>query len=258
MNVKILFFPLSITIALAMAVFYTKPEIDTVMTQRSVLAEKEQFAAEVSQKIQNAHDLETSLNADKEDETAVFRYLPKTRDDERILDGVNFLVSQSGLALDSVKIDKLASVDADAPVVSGEEAQGSAVIFANSGADTSAVSQAPMVVAKPKVLGVTVSAVGSYENIRDAVAKLSHMDRFQNFTNVSIDKSGTSSDVLNASFTVNFTYLPTVNAQGSFNHPALTQNTFDFGVVQKLKQYTTSAVPSVEVGASGASNPFLR
>ncbi|MDD5084246.1 MAG: hypothetical protein PHT88_04970 [Candidatus Moranbacteria bacterium] len=269
MNVKILFFPLSVTIALAMSVFYIKPEFDTAMTNRGALAEKESLASDIEQKIQNVHELESNLDTNGESETAVDRYLPNTRDDDRIVDSINFLASQAGLALTSLKIERAIEPQADLSSVPEEAASGSAALFA-SNPDISAVRQAPVVAATPKVLVVSMAAIGSYESIRDAVGKISHMDRFQNFAVVSIDLptaaaqatdgegAAASSDTLNATMSIRFTYLPKVNAKGNFNSPILAESAFDFGAVQKLKQYTSTTVPSIEVGTAGVSNPFLR
>lgn len=269
MNVKMLFFPLSITVALAVFVFYVKPEIDTTMGDRSALAVKESFATDVTKKIQNVQALESSLDTNKESEDAVLHYFPATRDDDRIVDGINFLVAQAGLSLASVKIEKVANlresdVVVDAPV-------GSNVIFATA-SDIAAVTAAPIVPIVPSVLSAKVVAIGSYEGIRDAVAKLSHMDRFQDFASVDIarvvadseqsstDQPVTPSNTLSATFEMNFTYLPKVNVKGNFNRPILSQATFSssFDVIQKLKQYTSTSVPSIEIGTTGAVNPFLR
>jgi hypothetical protein len=270
MNVKLLFFPLAITFSLAMAVFYTKPEFDTAMSDRKALSKKETFVTTVKQKIQNVRDLENNLNANKDNENTVLRYLPSTRDDDRIVDGVNFLASQSGLALTSVKIEKPpVELQPAAPTtIDAEAAMGSDVLFAKK-ADIAAVDQTPIIPIVPKVLSVTVAGMGSYESIRDVIIKLSHTDRFQDFAAVNIDrvKSGAtvvnnqstgSSNVLSALFTMNFTYFPKVNARGNFNRPILAQNKFDFSVVQKLKQYTSTPVPAIEVGSTGSANPFTK
>jgi Tfp pilus assembly protein PilO len=273
MNVKILFFPLSVTIAFAVFVFYVKPEVDTVMRTRDTLAQKETLATDISKKVENIHALEADLNANKDNEEVVMNYLPDTRDDDRIVDRINFLVLQSGLVLTSVKIDKVSDVQDIA--VSDPQADilaDSSAILAPVGTDTSMISQTPVEIVKPKTLSVTVDALGSYESIRDVVGKIAHVDRFQEFTSVSIErvsdtaKSSTTdsteqpapSTVLNTLFTIHFTYLPKVNTKGNFNRPILAQNRFDFNTVQKLKQSISSAIPPMEVGSTGTNDPFLR
>lgn len=261
MNVKILFFPLSITIALFVSIFYVKPDIEIALANRAVLVQKQALSEEINQKIRNAKDLEESLDANKANEDAVLHYLPDSRDDDRIVDSVNFLATQSGLLLDSVKINKASAEQETAPVE--EISAGSSVILA-SGANSSASAQSaavPPVI--PKVLGVTVSAKGSYEGIRDTVVKLSHMDRFQDFSSVEIAKGnsgdGENSDsALDATLVMNFSYLSKTKSRDNLNLPILNQRKFDFGTVQKLQQYISSPVPSIESGATGKANPFLR
>ncbi len=239
MNVKILFFPLSITIALLVSVFYVKPEIATVMADHAIWTEKQNIDENVAQKTQNAIDLGKDLDVNKENEAMVQRYLPDMRDDDRIIDSINFFATQSGVTLASMKIDKVA-----------EPAAGS-------------VPASDQAMPAPKALSVTVTAVGTYEGIRDTVARLSHMDRFQDFSTVSLDRATEAqslgqSNVLVGTLAMNFTYLPKVSAQGNPSLPILSSNSFDFGVVQKLKQYVSATVPPMESSASGSGNPFLR
>ncbi len=271
MNVKLLFFPLSITIAIAVFVFYVKPEVDVVMTNRSTLVEKGDFSTSIKQKIQNIGSLESDLNANKENESLVMRYLPSMRDDDRVVDGINFLASQSGLLLTSVKIEKVAT-ETQAAASAGPEvglASGSGIVpLVGGGVDIAAVKSEAIVPSVPKLMKVSVTMVGTYESIRDVATKISHTDHFQNFSMLSIERSSSTADassdqpsnpnILNASMSVNYAYLPQTKAKGNYNRPILDQTAFDYGSVQRLKQYMSAPVPNMEIGASGTSNPFLR
>lgn len=265
MNVKLLLFPLSVTIAIAVLIFYAKPELDIALSNRAAMAEKADFAKTIDTKIQNVQTLDASLNANKDNVDTVMHYFPNTRDDERIVDGVNFSAAQSGLVLTSVKIDKIADPTIAATPVSKEALGAGPTIFTGN-ADIATITQKPVVLAVPKSVSVVVAATGSYESIRDTVGRISHMDRFQNFTIVNINRSvaqqalGSKAPIgaLDALFTINFTYLPKVKAQGNFNNSALNQSTYDFSTVASLKRYISAPIPAIEVGASGMDNPFLR
>jgi Tfp pilus assembly protein PilO len=265
MNVKLLLFPLSITIAIAVLIFYAKPELDIALSNRAAMAEKAAFAQTIDAKIQNVQTLDASLNTNKESVDTVMHYFPNTRDDERIVDGVNFSAAQSGLALTSVKLEKVADPTIAATPVAKDALGAGPTIFTGN-ADINTLNQKPFVPAVPKSVSAVITASGSYENIRDTVGRISHMDRFQNFTVVSINRSITPQSAnskvpagaLDAVLTANFTYLPKAKAQGNFNNPALNQQKYDFSIVAKLKQYISAPIPSIEVGAAGVSNPFLR
>lgn len=265
MNVKLLLFPLSITIAIAVLIFYAKPELDIALSNRASMAEKADFAQKIDTKIQNVQTLDASLNANKDNVDTVMHYFPNTRDDERIVDGVNFSAAQSGLVLTSVKLDKVADPTVAATPVA-KEALGAGPTIFTSNADIAIINQTPVVPAVPKSVSVVVLATGSYESIRDTVGRISHMDRFQNFSIVSINRSmaqqiagsKTPAGALETSLTINFTYLPKAKAKGNFNNPILDQSKYDFATVTKLKQYISAPIPSIEVGAAGVSNPFLR
>jgi hypothetical protein len=265
MSVKILFFPLSIIIAFALSVFYIQPEFDSMMIKRIALQDKQTLAESMGQKIQNMHSLESNLNANKDSETAVLRYLPNTRDDERIVDGINFLAMQSGLLPISIKIDKAKEVEVVAETPATDQKNPFAADSTN-GVDAGLISNAPALIITPKILEVSLTAIGSYESIRDTVGKIAHSDRFQNFTLVGVNRSVATAQLaekqdnttLNASLKMSFLYFPKAKAAGNYNHTALNQKSFDFGIAQKLKQYTSSPIPSIEVGAAGIANPFLR
>lgn len=266
MNVKTLFFPLSVTVAFFVAILFVQPEIKTVMADRSMLVEKRNLVMSIDRKARNAQALENDLNAHKENEDAVLHYLPNTRDDDRVVDAVNFLSSQSGLALSSVKIEKSAeSVRAEDANAS---ASSSSVILSSGNGASEGASLIPAAVA-PKELLVTAKAVGSYESIRDVIGKLSHMDRFQDFTSVVVTHAvpsaqsadgqpNNTSNELSVSLKMKFSYLPKAGMKGSFNLPILDRSQFDFGTADRLKQYTSAPVPSMEAGAAGTNNPFLR
>lgn len=267
MNVKMLFFPLSVMVTLFVSVLYIKPEIETAMSNYAVVSEKKLMVTDIDQKIENVHALESSLDANKEDEQAILRYLPSEQHEEYVLDGVNFLAMQSGLAVASIDIEKQALPDTGAALAAGEANADSSVILApnTDGSVLTQVAAAPVL----KTFDVTLDVAGSYENIRDAIEKLSHMDRFQSFSSVSISHAGDtgqssgdgasdSANILSASFSIQFSYMPKVSVKGNVNSPLLSQKEFDFGVVQKLKQYTSATVPSIDAGTTGRSNPFLR
>jgi Tfp pilus assembly protein PilO len=270
MNVKLFFFPLAIIIALAMGMFFIQPEFVKIQQNRNDSAKKEAEFATIDQKVQNAQLLATDLDNHKSGEDLVMRYLPEARYDDRIVDAINFLVSQTGLSLVSIKINPITDIVRD---TASETASVSNGLLVAGNSDTG-IALPVSLVSKPKNIAVTTSVIGSYENIRNLAGLLTHMDRFQNFMSLDISKlpverkteaemnnanSVATPSILTATLTMNFAYIPKIKVQGTTDIPVLNQVQFDFSSVDKLRQFTSAGtIPSMEVGSAGASNPFLR
>lgn len=260
MKVKILFFPLAIAITLMVAIFYIQPEIQSAMGARASVMEKETRLSDIEQKVRNIGLLGSDLDGNKENESLIMKYLPVVQDDDRVVDALNFLSAQSGLTLSSVKMDKVAETAVKTEAV---ETTSKSALFAT-GDSTAAVKPA-QIIAMPKTIKVTAEVTGSYEGIRDIVGKISKMDRFQNFAAVKVGRAGTSgqqeaapSDALKASLEINFAYLPKVRTTGNLDLPIFLQSKVDLKAVQSLRQYISSPVPFMEMGATGKGNPFSR
>ena len=262
MNVKILFFPLAITITLFLSIFYIKPEIDAALANNDIIEAKTKIADTAKMKASNVQTLESSLNGNKQAEALVLKYLPVTQEDDRIVDSVSFLTSQSGVILDSIKLAKATEV---APIEVIPETASSAstesLMNASAVAGDGTELEVKEVAAKSKEIVVDFSVRGSYEGIKDMINKLSKMDRFQNFSSINIERvqsAEASAGDLEATIAMSVSYLPKVKSQGKFNRDILDKTTFSFDTVKVLQNQISSAVPAIEVGAAGASNPFVR
>jgi Tfp pilus assembly protein PilO len=258
MNLKTLFFPLSVVICLAVAVWYIQPEISTVLQLRDEAAASQAKLDEVVQKVRNVGSLNQDLDAHADQEKMVLRYLPNAQDDERVVDTLNFLASQAGVSLGDVKLEKGAAPVADQSAETAGSA--SADVLFSQGQGDGSVPVAP----KPslKTVDATVKLQGGYENIKDFITKLYHVDRFQDVGSVKIsqEKAGenenSSGNVLTAEMKVTFSYFPKgrVSADGT----VFSQSNMNFSTADKLRQLISAAVPQLEVGSAGKSNPFVR
>lgn len=263
MKVKILFFPLAIAITLMVAIFYIQPEIQSAMGARASVMEKETRLSDIEQKVRNVGLLGSDIDGNKESENLVLKYLPVVQDDDRVVDALNFLSAQSGLSLSSVKMEKVAET---AVKTEAAETTSKNALFATG--DGAAAVKPAAIVAMPKTVKVTAEMTGSYESIRDVVGKISKMDRFQNFAIVKVGRAAsvagsqgqeaTPTDTLKASLEIHFLYLSKVRTTGNLDLPIFSQSKIDLKAAQSLRQYVSSPVPSMEMGAIGKGNPFSR
>lgn len=260
MKLKILFFPLSFVIGLAVALLYVKPGIDQIMISRDQVSQKQKVVEDMTQKVNNAGSLTKDLDTHGDSEKLILRYLPKDRGYDRIVDSINFLSSQSGTALMALQIDKKTAEPVEQPVE--EIATPSSALF-HSGADASVAApteKAPSV----QTIKATMSVVGGYENIKSLLGKLLRSDNFQNFSSVKIEVSkesgenegGNAANALQADIEVQFAYFP-YRATAVSNSNLFSSSTFDFTTAEKLKSFISSPVPDLQMGAMGKENPFL-
>ena len=262
MRLKILFFPFSLSIALAVALLYVKPGIDTAMATRDQLNQKQATLDDLNQKVQNISNLAGDLDAHGEYESLALRYAPNEQKHDRMIDMLNFLATQSGVALTSIDLQKVAEDKKD-PSAVPEPPTPSASMAAAMSSPMPTQPQTPKVIPL-KMVDARLSLTGGYENIKDFLNKLLHSDSFQEFRSVSLsaaDKDSSapdsSSDLLSASITTRFSYLP-VSGNAATSSPELfTQSKLDFSSLEKLKGFISSPVADLEVGNTGKTNPFV-
>lgn len=280
MKVKILLFPLSVVVAIALMIFWVKPEVVAVLDLRAQTKNAHSTLDQMNTIVSNIDTLDRSLNENAGNESFVLTYLPQTGSDDRLLDEVNFLASESGLLFTSVGMKRISS-----EVVQAAEAASQAIadqaelkaaapsqeIF--SGGES--ISLPTFVSSSPndrlRSVDVSVTAFGRYEQIKDFVDRIYHANHFQNFLTVDIvekpevkDQQSTDvalpmeSGALGANITIRFGYLSKINVPQGTLLVAFQQPRFDFGPVDRLRQRVTREISPLDALPSSRPNPFLR
>lgn len=261
MHLKILIVPSSILIALILLIGFVKPDLDTMQEKKVVLETKLTQSRNMTTLLSNITALVQSLDTQKESENFIASYLPKTMDEERVVDMFNFLAAQAGILMVTVnfkeledmgpKVDEVQQVVAGTPLVSG-------------GADT----VAPAVDASSKIrvkgFSADVAVKGNYENIRDFFDRAAHMNRFhkiQGFTlSLPRETGGASSPdpagTLSGTFQADFNYFPLQKVGNALNVPVFSRAEFDTTRLNTTLSWVTSSVPALERPTSGRPNPF--
>jgi Tfp pilus assembly protein PilO len=280
MKVKILLFPLSIVVALALSVLWIKPEVSSVFSLRNQKLELENQLNETRRVVSNISALDRSLNENVGNEQFVKTYLPETGSDDRIFDEINFLAGESGLLLLSAKLDRLSS-EVTQSIIAAEQAKvdqkelesvspGSLIR-----SDASTAPKNVFVASSPKArvrsTDVSVSVAGRYEQIKAFTERVYRANHFHSFVSVSISREtekksdGQSTpdgvaalEVLNADMTIRFSLLPKISVSRGVFLETFKDAVFDFSTVEELRTRVTSELPILDATASERSNPFLR
>ena len=277
MKVKLLLFPLSIVIALAVGVFWIQPEISSVLALRTQDAEVVARLVQMDQVIANIDTLDRSLAENDGDRQFVEIYLPKVGSDDSIIDEVNFLAGESGILLVSTGLKPVSSDIAKAAALQVQAESERAEVASNSPGsllNTGSVASPELVFTKSspdarlRSIEVSVSALGKYDQIKSFADRLYHANHFQKFVSLDItqkpqgqlgsESASTASDVLSADMILQFGVLPaTVVSSGvlldTFQSPA-----FKVSVVQDLRARVTNELPQLDAVPAERPNPFLR
>ena len=277
MKVKLLLFPLSIVIALALSVFWIQPEVSSALSLREQNNAASARLAEMDRVIANIDTLDRSLSNNAGDRQFVETYLPSKGSDDAIIDEVNFLAGETGLLLVSAELKPISSELAQAAAQQVQTAADQTELSANSpgsliASGTPLESGILFTASSPSVrvrsTEVSVSAFGKYDQIKMFTDRIYHANHFQNFVSTDIAQkaqaqpgspsSTLAPDVLNATFVIRFSTLPTTTVSSGVFLDTFKTPTFRLAVVQDLRARVMSELPALTVTPTERPNPFLR
>lgn len=277
MKVKLLLFPLSIVIALAVGVFWIQPEISSALALRTQDADAMARLAQMDQVIANIDALDRNLAENDGDRQFVEMYLPKTGSDDSIIDEVNFLAGESGILLVSTGLKSVSSDIAKAAALQVQSEKDRAEVASNSPGSLlntgSAVS--PELVftksspdARLRSIEVSVSALGKYDQIKSFADRLYHANHFQKFVSLDIaqkpqgqsgpESASVAPDVLSADMNLQFGVLPAMAVSSGVLLDTFQSSAFKVSVVQDLRARVTNELPQLDAVPAERPNPFLR
>lgn len=279
MKVKILLFPLSLTIVFAISIFWTKPEISSALIVKESVVNSKSRLEKVSAVVGNISTLDRSLNEKSEDERFVGKYLPKIGSDERILDQANFLAGESQILLVSAKLENVPNklvqeaanqIELDAERKEVMNASPGNIFGGGSSSSTDVVFVDTNPESRMRLTKVSLSVMGKYDQIKSFVERMYRADYFHRFVSLKIGKDtslqGDASEspqakdpeILSVEAVVEFASLPEASVdKGSFLK-AFEKPSFDYSIVENLRTRASGEILPLDASPSGRSNPFLR
>lgn len=246
MGLKLLVFPLSVLIAFILGIWKAYPEIQRIMTLQTEIETQKQALETVNNKVKNAQSLDGDLSAHADLERVVLEYLPTGQDDERMLDALNFLASQSGVVVSGAEFKSESK--------NNEPAVNQATATEAVATDPNAPKSIPF-----RKVDVSVSVMGSYEGIRAFLEKISHTNHFHQFVRVDIKKSSNSQEgsMLEGSMGIVFSYFQESRMAKLSSGDVFASSSIDFSQAENLKKYISDPVPALDASGAGKANPFL-
>ncbi|MGB2791756.1 MAG: hypothetical protein WBC29_04365 [Candidatus Moraniibacteriota bacterium] len=277
MKVKLLLFPLSIVIALAVGVFWIQPGISSALMLRTKDGQAQARLDQMDQVIANIDTLDSSLTKNDGDRQFVETYLPKMGSDDVIIDEVNFLAGESGILLVSTDLKSVSSDLTKAAALQVQAESDRAEVAANSPGsllNTGMPSDQELLFTKSspdarvRSTEVSVSVLGKYDQIKAFVDRVYHANHFQDFVSVDIaekpqgktevESANVAPDVLSANMVIRFGVLPKTTLSSGVLLDTFKTSAFDLAVVQDLRGRVTTELPMLDATPSERPNPFVR
>lgn len=264
MSLKILIFPVIIVIALTLAIGYIKPDITTMLEKRAEIEKKTADLAKVDSIIQNIRRLHAEVDQRRESESFVLRYIPRSLEEERVLDAFNFLASQSGVIVTDADVKENEPMQKELPPVLHASMSFQALTDANQAAAV-VVPEVPKRTVES--YRASVQVLGSYQSIKDFFARLNRTDRAHQMIRFGIqertdegltdeEKAAIPADFLEAVLEADFSHFRPLSIVSALEHPLFQGSNFDFAVVDDLLAFVNSPLPALETGQTGRANPF--
>jgi hypothetical protein len=283
MSLKILFVPLSLISVLVLLIGYMKPDYDDFILRQATYESSRQQFDQMNTRLGNitsvvnefSAQFSDALGGKNEEEALVDQYVPESIDQDRVVDAINYLATQSGVLISSIAIEKPAvkTVAAQSEQVASSQAillNGAGSAVAGSPTDTMASFQA--VYPDPNMYQATINMSGDYaafSRFFDAVYRMNRENEVKVF---SLKKSPEKKDdagnaaknlTLEGSLVVSFMFYPGLSNDSIKNVEALkvfNAAKLDTKIFDSLKaKMGTGDLPELTVGDVPArENPFFQ
>ncbi len=264
MRIKILIFPVALAVTIAIVIAYVWPEIGNVKKAKEGLAESQAAFQNIKEKRGNIEKLKIALEQNKDKEAFVLSYLPAQNQEEEIINKLNQLAADSGVALVALSPEK-EQASVAIPENTNEELSSKDILFSSSGEGTPAAGQQGPALRATKM---EISVSGNYAAVKTFLEQVYKMEIFNNIISFSIAKEAEKGsqageektqnpDTLSAEAKIGFGYMSGTRLTGNYSAPIFSRSSFDFTPYDKLIQLVTKKIPALDVGSQGRDNPFL-
>lgn len=253
-------------LVLSVAIFigYVWPEIDTVKTINQQYITNASALKLAKDKQAAINQIGDQLKNDSDTSSLITTYLPTSKVEERIISGVNYLATDSGVSLVNMSLQD-ASADSQidsssSPAVAAAPAIAEPVAAMPGAADVPvAAPAASSRISDVKLSEARITVNGEYDKLRIYFDQLERMPLYKTIKSLDIKQAaaqdGGTSSTLSADLVVDFGYIAPVkvnSAKLEAFKPGL-----DMGTISDLKNFTSQKIPAVNASGAGKTNPFL-
>lgn len=243
MRLKIFLTPLAFLIAVVVSIWYIWPAAMNIQLKTEEVKISQENLNTTLEKKNNVAILVDSLDKNKDKENFIFKFLPPSKDEEKIVNGLNYLASDSGVNLLNVsmkdeKINEQKSVVASDSSMPDQSGTMSTVKFA--------------------IVNLDIS--GKYDNIKIFLSQLHKMEIINKINSLSVSRAtedDAEGDILAANLEIKFGYMAYINQTGNNLSAVFSKSNFNFDSYSKINELVSQKIPVLDAGQKGKANPFL-
>ncbi|KKQ45464.1 MAG: hypothetical protein US63_C0016G0015 [Candidatus Moranbacteria bacterium GW2011_GWC2_37_8] len=277
MRLKFLFFPLIIIISLSIFIGYIWPELENLKNANEEKISNQDALKAIKDKKTAIQTIDAQINSDSEGETIINNYLPNRKIEERILTGVNFLATDSGVSLANISLQE----GSDA-ANKNDEAQSLslmplAAVVGAAANQSNQNSKDAKDVSDIQFTQTSITVSGDYDKIRLFLDQVQRMSIFNSIKSLSITSQysedetkkdttveaneqtsqAESSTNLSANVVIDFGWMNTVKIDNQ--KIASFKAGLDNSTIAAVKQYVSQKAPGADRtgDSNGKKNPFL-
>lgn len=245
MRLKIFLTPLAFLVAVVVSIWYIWPAAMNIQLKMDEVKISQENLNTTLEKKNNVAILADSLDKNKDKEEFILKFIPSSKDEEKIVNGLNYLASDSGVSLFNVsmKDDKVSEKPVASDLTTPEQSR-------------DASSTMPAI----KFALVNIAISGKYENIKIFLSQLHKMEIINKINSLSILKAtgdDTGGDILTANLEIKFGYMPYINQAGNNLSAVFSKSNFNFDSYSKINELVSQKIPVLDAGQKGKANPFL-
>jgi hypothetical protein len=268
MRIKLLIFPAMLAASLVIIIAYIWPGFGDLRQSFKSLDESQNVLSSIMQKNGNIRSLTSGLDKNTDKESFVKSYLPTEKNEEKIINGINYLAANSGVSLVNISMSKeQAQAPAAATNVQTQEPAGSKDVLFSGTKDANGNVIGESQSREIKSVKIEAEVIGTYENIKSFLEQVYTLEMFSSINSIVISKESktgsgdqTSSDpsTLNATVDIEFGYLPELRIYNkNYSDPIFSDTTLNLTAYDRLTSLVSKKIPAIEVSAEGRTNPFL-
>lgn len=270
MRIKLLAFPVMLALSIAIFIAYVWPEQGALREAMRGFEKSKADLQNIVEKKNNIEKLKSSLIQNQSKADFARKFLPAGKNEEEIINGLNYLAANSGVSLASLSLEKdQTNIGTGGAGATGATSSKDVLFSASPGAGADLAGGPPEV----QLSGVKAKAgvAGSYEGVKSFLEQVYKMEMFNSITSLSIARqeassqpaqgnnppAGANSGMLLATLEINFGYLREVKISKDYSSPIFSRSSFDLAAYDKLVNLISRKIPVLEVGEEGRANPFL-
>lgn len=247
-----------LVISVVIFINYIWPEIGSFREVRKKNEENKNLLQSIEQKKNNIRKINEGLTAESEKENFVKKYFPKNRQEENIIDQINYLAKSSNVVLLDFNIGDSVSK------INGASALDEDEFLSQNGIKGKATES----VAK-KSVSSKIIAIGSYADVKVFIEKIMKMELLNNIETINMKPSQAENnegeeqdvelDIITAEINNSFYYLNEIKSSRRYADKVFDQENLDFSKVEKAKQFVSSGLSALKIddGEAGRNNPFI-